>query len=69
VEAAAVVFGRRPEGMAEDMTEPQNTGYQDSPDTTDPSSAERDQEGAATLTTDDDAQREDSEARPGNSPD
>ena len=40
------------------MTEPENTGYQDSPDTTDPAGAPAGtDEGSATLTTDDDAQQ------------
>ena len=64
------------------MTESDRTGYGESPDTTDGPSAEnlvdgtaghnRDDGGErdeATLTTDDDAQREYSEARPGNPPD
>ena len=72
--AAAVVFGRRPGGMAEDMTEPENTGYQDSPDTTDPAGGtegtdEGPDEGTAALTTDDDAQQDDGVVRPGNEPD
>jgi hypothetical protein len=52
------------------MTEPESTGYQDSPDTTDPSGAR--QEGAeedAALTTDDEAQQDDGIVRPGNEPD
>jgi hypothetical protein len=58
--------------MAEDMTEPENTGYQDSPDTTDPAagaSAEGTDEGSAELTTDDGAQQDDGVVRPGNEPD
>ena len=56
--------------MVGDMTEPENTGYQDSPDTTDPAgSAEGTDEGSATLTTDDDAQKDDGVVRPGNEPD
>jgi hypothetical protein len=51
------------------MSETDPSGYDDSPDTTDTSvGAESDTEGAATLTTDDDAQR-DSVERPGNEPD
>ena len=55
------------------MSEPEPTGYRESPDTTDGPVAE-DQtddalEGSATLTTDDDAQRDDGLARPGNSSD
>jgi len=56
------------------------TGYRESPDTTDgptggnlvdgtPGNDRADAGEQDTLTTDDDAQREDSEARPGNSPD
>ena len=53
------------------MTEPGSTGYDDSPDTTDPTSgpAEGQAPGSgpdAPLTTDDDAQRDDVPARPGN---
>jgi hypothetical protein len=56
--------------MAGGMTEPENTGYQDSPDTTDPASgAEGTDEGSAALTTDDDAQKDDGVVRPGNEPD
>ena len=56
--------------MARDMTEPENTGYQDSPDTTDPAeSTEGTDEGSATLTTDDGAQQDDGVVRPGNEPD
>jgi hypothetical protein len=53
------------------MSEVDPSGYDDSPDTTDtaPAAAESDPEGAATLTTDDDAQRGDSDERPGNEPD
>ena len=70
MEAAAVVFGSRPAGMAADMTEPENTGYQDSPDTTDPAGGtEGTDEGSAALTTDDDAQKDDGVVRPGNEPD
>jgi hypothetical protein len=55
------------------MSEPERTGYRESPDTTDGPVAE-DQtpdgpEGSATLTTDDDAQRDDGLARPGNASD
>jgi len=63
------------------MSESDPTGYRESPDTTDGPVGEdqiddtrgndradaREQD--TTLTTDDDAQRDDSEARPGNSPD
>ena len=53
------------------MTEPESTGYQDSPDTTDPSAGGTDDGPAsdAALTTDDDAQRDDGVTRPGNEPD
>jgi hypothetical protein len=54
------------------MTEPESTGYQDSPDTTDPI-GERATAGTAddepTLTTDDDAQSDDGVVRPGNEAD
>ena len=56
--------------MAGGMTEPDSTGYQDSPDTTDPAGGtEGTDEGSATLTTDDDAQKDDGVVRPGNEPD
>src|SRR5436305_2087755 len=58
------------------MTESVPTGYGESPDTTDADGPvapgvdrERGDEESATLTTDDDAQREDSPLRPGNEPD
>ena len=53
------------------MTEPDGTGYQDSPDTTDPAGepATDGTEAEAQLTTDDDAQRDDGVVRPGNEPD
>jgi hypothetical protein len=51
------------------MCEPQSTGYGDSPDTTDPDGAGRDQAPDTALTTDEDAQRDDSVERPGNEPD
>jgi len=52
------------------MTEPDNTGYQDSPDTTDPAgAADGTAEGSTPLTTDDDAQTDDGVIRPGNEPD
>jgi hypothetical protein len=53
------------------MTEPQSTGYQDSPDTTDPAGAPAADgtEADTTLTTDDDAQTDDGVVRPGNEPD
>jgi hypothetical protein len=56
------------------MSESDPSGYSDSPDTSDgavAAGAEQVEgaEGAATLTTDDDAQREDSVERPGNEPD
>jgi hypothetical protein len=55
------------------MSEPDRTGYRESPDTTDGPVAE-DQTGdgpagSATLTTDDDAQEDDALARPGNASD
>jgi hypothetical protein len=55
------------------MSDP--TGYQDSPDTTDPAGAsatdgaETTDAADATLTTDDDAQADDGVVRPGNQPD
>jgi hypothetical protein len=63
--------------MAGDMSEPDSTGYQDSPDTTDPQSGAGapdaggpDAGGSdAALTTDDDAQKDDGVVRPGNEPD
>jgi len=56
--------------MAGDMTEPENTGYQDSPDTTDPADTTSANENTgAQLTTDDDAQTDDGVVRPGNEPD
>lgn len=60
------------------MGEPERTGYRESPDTTDgavaPGQDQRDGDEAsggdgATLTTDDDAQRDDSVMRPGNQSD
>jgi hypothetical protein len=55
------------------MTEPDSTGYQDSPDTTDGPVRSRQTgdgpEGSAALTTDDDAQSDDGVVRPGNEPD
>ena len=51
------------------MTEPESTGYQDSPDTTDPRSTPEGTQTDATLTTDDDAQKDDGVVRPGNEPD
>jgi hypothetical protein len=55
------------------MSESDPTGYGESPDTTDGPVTE-DQgdggpEGSATLTTDDDAQKDDGVVRPGNEPD
>ena len=55
--------------MAGDMTEPENTGYQDSPDTTDPAGDTGRRTGGTPLTTDDDAQNDDGVVRPGNEPD
>jgi hypothetical protein len=60
------------------MTEPESTGYQDSPDTTDPAGApatdgtdttDATDAADATLTTDDDAQSDDGIVRPGNEAD
>jgi hypothetical protein len=56
------------------MSESDPSGYGDSPNTSDApvggaAGAEDDTGSAATLTTDDDAQREDSVERPGNEPD
>ncbi len=53
------------------MSEPEGTGYRDSPDTTDGAAPAPDgaPEGSATLTTDDEAQRDDGVARPGNEAD
>lgn len=53
------------------MSESDPSGYGDSPDTTDPDGAgEAPERSAGTpLTTDDDAQREDTVTRPGNEPD
>ena len=55
------------------MSESDPSGYGDSPDTTDPGGAGAqdgtDGAGDATLTTDEDAQRDDSIMRPGNEPD
>jgi hypothetical protein len=56
------------------MSESDNTGYRESPDTTDGPVAPGEEQmdggdGDATLTTDDDAQRDDSIARPGNESD
>ena len=55
------------------MTEPDSTGYQDSPDTTDPADPATEAAAAgqedAPLTTDDDAQTDDDIVRPGNEPD
>ena len=62
------------------MSEPDRTGYEESPDTTDGPVAETQEsdadeavvpagEDAVTLTTDEEAQRDDSVMRPGNAPD
>ena len=59
------------------MSEPEPTGYRDSPDTTDGPVEDDQQDGApgaadagdAALTTDSEAQRDDSVMRPGNEPD
>jgi len=56
--------------MAEHVTDPENTGYQDSPDTTDPAGETGTAgEGGTPLTTDDGAQQDDGVVRPGNEPD
>jgi hypothetical protein len=51
------------------MTEPDSTGYQDSPDTTDPAGETTTDDAGPTLTTDDDAQSDDGVVRPGNEAD
>ncbi|SFF21061.1 hypothetical protein [Blastococcus tunisiensis] len=51
------------------MTESQPTGYRESPDTADDGSTEDRHDDDVALTTDADAQREDSVTRPGNEPD
>jgi hypothetical protein len=55
------------------MTEADPTGYRESPDTTDGPVADDQTDGGpqadATLTTDDDAQKDDGVVRPGNEPD
>jgi hypothetical protein len=51
------------------MTDPESTGYQDSPDTTDPGPTPEGTPSEPTLTTDDDAQADDGVVRPGNEPD
>jgi hypothetical protein len=53
------------------MSESEPSGYQDSPDTTDPGKTETSAGSGsdATLTTDDEAQRDDAVERPGNEPD
>ena len=55
------------------MSEPDGTGYQDSPDTTDGPVDEKQTgngpEAESTLTTDDDAQKDDGVVRPGNEAD
>ena len=55
------------------MSDTESTGYRESPDTTDgPVATDQTDdapEGAATLTTDDEAQRDDGVARPGNEAD
>lgn len=63
----------RPAGHDSAMSESDPTGYRESPDTTDGPVAD-DQTGDAepgdvTLTTDDDAQKDDGIVRPGNEPD
>jgi hypothetical protein len=53
------------------MTEPEPTGYGDSPDTrdNDADDAGQGEPGGAPLTTDDEAQQENAPVRPGNEPD
>ena len=52
------------------MTEPDSTGYQDSPDTTDPAGDAPENDASDTmLTTDDEAQQADGVTRPGNEAD
>ena len=53
------------------MSDPEGTGYRESPDTADGSAPAPDDapEGWATLTTDEDAQADDGVVRPGNAPD
>ena len=63
----------RPAGHDSPMSESDPTGYRESPDTTDGPVAD-DQTGDGgpadvTLTTDDDAQKDDGIVRPGNEPD
>jgi hypothetical protein len=63
----------RTAGHDSGMTESDPTGYRESPDTSDgPVAADQTDdgtEGSGTLTTDDDAQRDDGVVRPGNQPD
>ena len=74
--AAVPFMGRRPssfraggDGHGPGMSETESTGYNESPDTGDGTAPAPDDapEGSATLTTDEDAQRDDGVARPGNS--
>ncbi|WP_170977689.1 hypothetical protein [Blastococcus sp. CCUG 61487] len=53
------------------MSESDGTGYRESPDTTDGTAAAPDSapQGSGDLTTDDEAQRDDGVARPGNEAD
>ena len=51
------------------MSESDPSGYQDSPDTVDGPPGKGEPQDGAALTTDDEAQRDDSVARPGNEPD
>jgi hypothetical protein len=51
------------------MTEPEPTGYGDSPDTTDNAAGDERHTDGPPLTTDDEAQRDDAPVRPGNEPD
>ncbi len=53
------------------MSESDPTGYRESPETTDGTAPDPgdEPEGEVTLTTDEDAQRDDSIMRPGNEPD
>ena len=51
------------------MSEPQPTGYRESPDTADDGSTDSRRDDEVTLTTDAEAQEDDSVARPGNESD
>lgn len=64
-------FPVRDVGHGPGMSEPESTGYRDSPDTTDGTAPGPDDapEGSGPLTTGEAAQSEDGVVRPGNSPD